>query len=204
MSWHLYLIECADGSVYTGITTDVAARFEQHANGTGARYTRARKPLAVLASFPLPDRSSASRAEYWVKRLTPVQKRELAAGRRTLESVLPVVAVVALDADADAGEVVAQEDADTNAPPPRRARRKRADSKIEVEVTAAAKPKPEAKPKRTSKAAPAVQRDDARKPRDKAEAKTKKSRPAAPPAPIAPVRARKTKPRGLRGDTRGS
>ncbi|WDR90558.1 GIY-YIG nuclease family protein [Burkholderia ambifaria] len=95
MSWFLYLIECADDSVYTGITTDVAARFDEHASGKGARYTRSRKPRAVLAAFPLPDRSSASRAEYWVKRLTPAKKRELAAGLRTLESVLP--AVVALD-----------------------------------------------------------------------------------------------------------
>ncbi|MDN7589281.1 GIY-YIG nuclease family protein [Burkholderia seminalis] len=102
MSWFLYLIECADDSVYTGITTDVAARFDEHASGKGARYTRSRKPRAVLASFPLPDRSSASRAEYWVKRLTPVQKRELAAGLRTLESVLPVVATLDESADAAA------------------------------------------------------------------------------------------------------
>ncbi|WP_420210087.1 GIY-YIG nuclease family protein [Burkholderia aenigmatica] len=100
MSWFLYLIECADDSVYTGITTDVAARFDEHASGKGARYTRSRKPRAVLASFPLPDRSSASRAEYWVKRLTAAQKRELAAGVRTLESVLP--AVVAVDTSGDA------------------------------------------------------------------------------------------------------
>ncbi|WP_176050613.1 GIY-YIG nuclease family protein [Burkholderia sp. BCC1644] len=100
MSWFLYLIECADDSVYTGITTDVAARFDEHASGKGARYTRSRKPRAVLASFPLPDRSSASRAEYWVKRLTPAQKRELATGLRTLESVLPVVAT--LDESSDA------------------------------------------------------------------------------------------------------
>ncbi|VWC81438.1 excinuclease ABC subunit C [Burkholderia lata] len=102
MSWFLYLIECADDSVYTGITTDVAARFDEHASGKGARYTRSRKPRAVLASFPLPDRSSASRAEYWVKRLTAVQKRELAAGLRTLESVLP--AVVAVDTSGDMAE----------------------------------------------------------------------------------------------------
>ncbi|MXN74567.1 GIY-YIG nuclease family protein [Burkholderia sp. 4701] len=103
MSWFLYLIECADGSVYTGITTDVAARFDEHAAGKGARYTRSRKPRAVLASFPLADRSSASRAEYWVKQLSPKQKRELAAGTRTLESVLPVVAAVDAGAE-DAAE----------------------------------------------------------------------------------------------------
>ncbi|KVL03470.1 GIY-YIG nuclease family protein [Burkholderia territorii] len=100
MSWFLYLIECADDSVYTGITTDVAARFDEHASGKGARYTRSRKPRAVLASFPLPDRSIASRAEYWVKRLTAAQKRELAAGIRTLESVLP--AGMSTDGNVDA------------------------------------------------------------------------------------------------------
>ncbi|WP_322022091.1 GIY-YIG nuclease family protein [Burkholderia sp. BCC1977] len=100
MSWFLYLIECADDSVYTGITTDVAARFDEHAAGKGARYTRSRKPRAVLASFPLPDRSIASRAEYWVKRLTAAQKRELAAGIRTLESVLP--AGMSIDGNVDA------------------------------------------------------------------------------------------------------
>jgi putative endonuclease len=89
MAWFLYLLECDDGSVYTGIAIDVQARFAQHANGTGARYTRARKPVQVLAQFEFADRSSASSAEYWVKRLTPRQKRALAAGERSLESVLP-------------------------------------------------------------------------------------------------------------------
>jgi len=90
MTWFLYLLECADGSVYTGIATDVEARFEKHASGAGARYTRSRKPVRVLASFELANRSSASRAEYWVKRLTADQKRALAAGARTLESVMPL------------------------------------------------------------------------------------------------------------------
>ncbi|MFP6559868.1 GIY-YIG nuclease family protein [Paraburkholderia sp. B3] len=95
--WFLYLLECADGSVYTGIATDVAARFAQHASGTGARYTRSRKPVRVLASFELAGRAEASSAEYWVKRLTPREKRALAAGERTLESVLPVAAEPAED-----------------------------------------------------------------------------------------------------------
>ncbi|HEY1997657.1 GIY-YIG nuclease family protein [Paraburkholderia sp.] len=96
MPWFLYLIECADGSVYTGIAIDVQARFEKHLNGTGARYTRSRKPLHVLASFELADRSSASRAEYFVKRLPAGEKRALAAGVRTLDSVVPVVLAVAV------------------------------------------------------------------------------------------------------------
>jgi putative endonuclease len=90
--WFLYLLECADGSVYTGIAVDVAARFAQHASGMGARYTRSRKPVRVLVSFELAGRAEASSAEYWVKRLTPREKRALAAGERTLESVLPVAA----------------------------------------------------------------------------------------------------------------
>ncbi|MGN6087416.1 GIY-YIG nuclease family protein [Trinickia sp.] len=89
MAWFLYLIECEDGSVYTGIATDVQARYAKHATGKGARYTRARKPVALLASFELADRSSALRAEYRVKQLAPADKRALAAGTRTLESVLP-------------------------------------------------------------------------------------------------------------------
>src|SRR6185312_11775950 len=89
MAWFLYLLECSDGSVYTGIAVDVQARFDKHASGAGARYTRSRKPVRVLASFELADRASASRAEYWVKRLPAVDKRALAAGLRALESVLP-------------------------------------------------------------------------------------------------------------------
>ena len=104
MPWFLYLIECADGSVYTGIAVDVQARFDKHVSGTGARYTRSRKPVQVLASFELADRSSASSAEYWVKRLSPPEKRALAAGVRTLESVLPVVAQVEAESETEAEE----------------------------------------------------------------------------------------------------
>ncbi|WP_322014424.1 GIY-YIG nuclease family protein [Paraburkholderia sp. J12] len=112
MPWFLYLLECDDGSVYTGIAVDVAARFEQHANGMGARYTRSRKPVQVLASFELAGRAEASRAEYWVKRLKPQEKRALAAGARTLESVLPApVAETETETEADAGDTPTASDA---------------------------------------------------------------------------------------------
>ncbi len=75
MSWFLYLIECQDGSLYTGITVDTAARYAAHERGKGARYTRAHPPLRLLVSIPYPDRSSASKAEYRIKQLTPAQKR---------------------------------------------------------------------------------------------------------------------------------
>lgn len=74
-AWFLYVLECRDGSLYTGITVNVEKRFAAHVMGKGARYTRARKPERILAVRPFPDRSSASRAEYALKQLTVEQKR---------------------------------------------------------------------------------------------------------------------------------
>lgn len=79
MSWFLYVLECADGSLYTGITVDVAARYAAHAAGRGAKYTRGRPPRRLLAVSSYPDRASASRAEYEVKRLPLPRKREFCA-----------------------------------------------------------------------------------------------------------------------------
>lgn len=76
-AWFVYLIECRDGSVYTGISTDVAARYAAHARGTGARYTRAHPPARLLGSFGYPDRSAALKAEYAIKQLSPARKRAL-------------------------------------------------------------------------------------------------------------------------------
>ena len=75
MSWHLYMIECSDGSIYTGIAIDVAARYAQHERGQGAKYTRAHPPLRIVLSLPYPDRSSASKAEHQIKQLSAAQKR---------------------------------------------------------------------------------------------------------------------------------
>lgn len=72
--WWLYLIECGDGTWYAGITNDVDARVRAHAAGTGARYTRGRGPLALLAQRAYPDRAAASRAEYRLKRLPKTRK----------------------------------------------------------------------------------------------------------------------------------
>lgn len=76
--WFLYLIECADGSIYTGITVDVAARYAAHCAGRGARYTRSHPPVKLLGFEQHPDRSTASKAEYRIKRLTAADKRRLA------------------------------------------------------------------------------------------------------------------------------
>lgn len=72
--WHLYLIECIDGSLYTGITTDVARQYQEHLSGKGARYTRARKPLRLVASCPVGSRAAALRAEFGLKRLPKARK----------------------------------------------------------------------------------------------------------------------------------
>lgn len=77
--WYLYLIECADGSIYTGISTDVAARYAAHVRGLGARYTRSHPPRQLLGVEAHPDRSAASKAEYRVKQLTAAEKRLYAA-----------------------------------------------------------------------------------------------------------------------------
>jgi putative endonuclease len=74
-TWFVYLIECVDGSLYTGITVDVAARFEAHRQGRGARYTRSHPPLRILATEAHPDRAAASRAEYRIKQLSAEAKR---------------------------------------------------------------------------------------------------------------------------------
>lgn len=68
MQWVLYLLECEGGSYYAGITTNLEARFQAHQSGTGAKYTRANRPIRILASQTYPDRSSASVAEAQLKK----------------------------------------------------------------------------------------------------------------------------------------
>ena len=74
MRWVLYLLECRGGSYYAGITTDLTRRFAEHQVGTGGHYTRAHRPIRIIASRNFPDRSSASRAEYAVKQLPKKEK----------------------------------------------------------------------------------------------------------------------------------
>ncbi|NIJ69464.1 GIY-YIG nuclease family protein [Xanthomonas sp. 60] len=72
--WFLYLLECRDGSYYAGISTDVDARFAAHQAGRGARYTRARPPLRILAVRQYAGRSDASRAEWELKQQPRAKK----------------------------------------------------------------------------------------------------------------------------------
>lgn len=75
--WFLYLIECQDGSIYTGITVDVEKRYSAHVNGKGARYTRSHPPKQLLKVFDFANHSEALKAEYAIKKLTAVEKRVL-------------------------------------------------------------------------------------------------------------------------------
>ncbi|HEY0333760.1 MAG TPA: GIY-YIG nuclease family protein [Stenotrophomonas sp.] len=72
--WHVYLLLCRNGSYYAGITNDLAARYAAHVAGRGARYTRSFPPVELLGSRPFPDRASASRAEWELKRLPRANK----------------------------------------------------------------------------------------------------------------------------------
>ena len=82
MAWFVYLIECKDGTIYTGIAIDVDARYAAHKSGKGARYTRSHPPRRLLAVIEYPDRSAASKAEYRIKHLSPRDKRALGRRRR--------------------------------------------------------------------------------------------------------------------------
>ncbi len=73
----VYLLRCADGSLYTGWTTDVDRRFAAHAKGTASRYTRTRLPVTLAASFPMIDRTAARKEEARIKRLPRAAKLAL-------------------------------------------------------------------------------------------------------------------------------
>lgn len=82
MSYSLYIVCCADGTLYTGIAVDVERRLSQHngQTGRGARYTAARRPVRLVYQAPYPTRSAALIAEAKVKRLTRAEKQKLIAG----------------------------------------------------------------------------------------------------------------------------
>ena len=80
--WVVYLLRCADGTLYTGITTDAARRLAQHNAGTASKYTRARRPVTIVFTEPHPDRSTASKREAAIKSLRRSEKDALIAPRR--------------------------------------------------------------------------------------------------------------------------
>ena len=90
LDWHLYLVRCRDGSLYTGITTDVARRFAEHrGNGdTGAKYLRGRGPLVLVVQKKLGSRSLALGVESKVKKLSKARKEELIRADSRIDEII--------------------------------------------------------------------------------------------------------------------
>ena len=74
--WYVYIVQCVDGSLYTGITVDLDRRLNEH-NTKGAKYTRSRRPVQMMYSETHETRSLASKREYAIKQLTRKEKLNL-------------------------------------------------------------------------------------------------------------------------------
>lgn len=79
MEWTVYILKCGDGTLYTGVTNDIARRLDAHARGTGAKYTKGRGPLKLLYAEPHDSKGSALRREAAIKALRRPEKMKLAS-----------------------------------------------------------------------------------------------------------------------------
>jgi putative endonuclease len=79
--WYVYIVRCADRTLYTGVARDLRARIEAHNAGRGAKYTRARLPVKLIYQEAASNRSAALRREHAIKRLSRTEKRALARRR---------------------------------------------------------------------------------------------------------------------------
>ncbi len=78
MVYFVYILKCSDDTLYTGITTDLKRRLDEHNNSVkGAKYTKLRRPVSLMYSEESEDRSSASKREYAIKKLSRLKKLEL-------------------------------------------------------------------------------------------------------------------------------
>jgi putative endonuclease len=76
--WHVYIVRCSDGTLYTGITNDLKKRIEAHNSGKeGARYTRSRRPVKLIYSEQVESKSAAAKLEYQLKKLPRLKKIRL-------------------------------------------------------------------------------------------------------------------------------
>ena len=76
--WFLYVVHCSDGTLYTGVTTDIGRRIHEHNTGSrGAKYTKTRRPVRLIYRVGFENRSIAQRAEHKFKKLTRKQKNEV-------------------------------------------------------------------------------------------------------------------------------
>ena len=77
MAFYCYILECIDGTYYTGWSTDPERRARQHDAGKGARYTRSRRPIRLVYVEECPDRTTAMKRERAIKALSRLQKQKL-------------------------------------------------------------------------------------------------------------------------------
>ena len=85
--WHVYILRCADGTLYTGIAKDPARRLREHNAGSGARYTRSRLPVELVYEEKAADHGTALRREHEIKQLSAREKRKLIGERLSSTSV---------------------------------------------------------------------------------------------------------------------
>ena len=78
--YFVYMLRCEDGTIYTGSTDDLHRRFEAHAAGKGARYTRSHRPVRIEAGWRLESKGEALKLEYRIKQLTRESKEEIILG----------------------------------------------------------------------------------------------------------------------------
>ncbi len=79
MAWYVYILKCADATLYTGITTDIKRRLSEHNSGKGAKYTKGRAPMTLIYKEECENRSFASKREIEIKSLSKIQKLDLAS-----------------------------------------------------------------------------------------------------------------------------
>lgn len=90
-TWFLYVVSCSDNTLYTGITVDLKRRVQQHNLGKGAAYTATRRPVVLQAAWSFPDQSTATKAEYVMKkRRSRQQKERLVTSREAFQGGKPL------------------------------------------------------------------------------------------------------------------
>jgi putative endonuclease len=85
--WFVYMVECSDNTIYTGITNNLDARIAKHNSGKGAKYTRSRRPVILKATWKYEIKSEAAKAEYTFKKLPKSEKLRLILGKSGIKDL---------------------------------------------------------------------------------------------------------------------
>lgn len=82
--WYVYIVECSDGSLYTGITNDLNKRINTHNKGKGAKYVRGKTPITLKVFFEVKNRSEGSKLEYKIKQMNRSDKLKIISGEKLI------------------------------------------------------------------------------------------------------------------------